>query len=56
MNMEDIKEILAKQDVILDKLSDLSKDHETRIRRIEHTIAYGSGIAGAIYFLVNKLT
>jgi hypothetical protein len=55
MNMEEIREIIIKQDAILDKLTEITHDHEQRLRKVEHLISYGMGILGILSFAASVI-
>lgn len=53
MNMEDINAILAKQDAILDKLTEIVADHEVRIRGLEQYKYSAVAVIAAVVTLAN---
>ena len=53
----DVAELLkatTRQELILEQLTKITSDHETRLRWMERTIGYGLGATAVIYFIVEK--
>lgn len=53
MQPDEITEMLTKQEIIIENLTSIMKDHESRIRFIERVVGYGLGALGLIEFGIN---
>lgn len=55
MQAEEITEMLTKQETIIENLTSIMKDHESRLRFIERVVGYGLGAVGLVEFAINAL-